>query len=41
CLPGIRMERAWAAALMLILIVLVLNLIGRRVAKVLAVKTQD
>jgi phosphate transport system permease protein len=35
------MERAWAAALMLILIVLVLNLIGRLVAKVFAVKTQD
>ncbi|MGO3359140.1 MAG: phosphate ABC transporter permease PstA [Bifidobacterium crudilactis] len=41
CLPGVRMERAWAAALMLILIVLVLNLIGRLVAKVFAVKTQD
>ncbi|MFT8988273.1 MAG: phosphate ABC transporter permease PstA [Bifidobacterium psychraerophilum] len=41
CLPGIRMERAWAAALVLILIVLVLNLVGRLVAKVFAVKTQD
>lgn len=29
CIPGIRMERAWAAALVLILIVLFLNLIGR------------
>lgn len=30
------MERAWAAALVLILIVLILNLIGRLVAKIFA-----
>ncbi|OTA26247.1 phosphate ABC transporter, permease protein PstA [Alloscardovia macacae] len=40
CVPGIRMERAWAAALVLILLVLVLNGIGRLVAKVFAVKTK-
>lgn len=34
------MERAWAAALVLILIVLILNLIGRLVAKVFAVKSE-
>ena len=34
------MERSWAAALALILIVLILNLIGRIVAKVFAVKTE-
>ena len=38
CLPGIRMERAWAAALVLIIIVLLLNIIGRIVAKVFAIK---
>lgn len=32
------MERAWSAALVLIVIVLVLNLIGRIVAKVFAPK---
>lgn len=37
CLPGIRMERAWAASLVLIILVLVLNLIGRLVAKIFAV----
>lgn len=40
CVTSIPMERAWAAALMLIVIVLVLNLIGRVVAKVFAVKTE-
>ncbi|KFJ05444.1 phosphate ABC transporter permease PstA [Bifidobacterium tsurumiense] len=40
CVTSIPMERAWAAALMLILIVLLLNLIGRIVAKVFAVKTE-
>ncbi|NEG55003.1 phosphate ABC transporter permease PstA [Bifidobacterium platyrrhinorum] len=40
CVPTIPMERAWAAALVLIIIVLVLNLIGRLVAKVFAVKTE-
>ena len=34
------MERSWAAALVLILIVLILNLIGRLVAKVFAVKSE-
>lgn len=33
CIPGIRMERAWAAALVLILIVLLLNLIGRFISR--------
>lgn len=41
CVPGIRMERAWAAALVLIIIVLLLNAIGRIVAKVFAVKTEQ
>lgn len=41
CVPGIRMERAWAAALVLIIIVLLLNAIGRVVAKVFAVKTEQ
>lgn len=40
CVTTIPMERAWAAALVLIVIVLVLNLIGRLVAKVFAVKTE-
>ena len=40
CVPTIPMERAWAAALVLIIIVLVLNLIGRLVAKIFAVKTE-
>ncbi|RSX52917.1 phosphate ABC transporter substrate-binding protein [Bifidobacterium goeldii] len=39
CVPDIPMERSWAAALVLILIVLILNLIGRWVAKVFAVKS--
>ncbi|WP_236632732.1 phosphate ABC transporter permease PstA [Bifidobacterium xylocopae] len=38
CVAGIRMERAWAAALALIIIVLILNLLGRLVARVFAVK---
>ena len=40
CVTTIPMERAWAAALVLIIVVLVLNLIGRIVAKVFAVKTE-
>ena len=40
CVTTIPMERAWAAALVLILLVLVLNLIGRLVAKIFAVKTE-
>ena len=40
CVPGIRMERAWAAALVLIVVVLILNAIGRLVARVFAVKTK-
>ncbi|MBT1169872.1 phosphate ABC transporter permease PstA [Bifidobacterium sp. SO4] len=40
CVTTIPMERAWAAALVLIIVVLVLNLIGRLVAKVFAVKTE-
>lgn len=40
CVTTIPMERAWAAALVLIGIVLLLNLIGRIVAKVFAVKTE-
>ena len=38
CVPGIRMERTWAAALTLIIIVLVLNLIGRLISRYLAAK---
>ena len=40
CVTTIPMERSWAAALVLILIVLILNLIGRLVAKVFAVKSE-
>ncbi|MBW3080996.1 phosphate ABC transporter permease PstA [Bifidobacterium saguinibicoloris] len=40
CVPTIPMERSWAAALVLIIIVLLLNLIGRWVAKVFAVKSE-
>ncbi|WP_300766055.1 phosphate ABC transporter permease PstA [uncultured Bifidobacterium sp.] len=40
CVTSIPVERAWAAALALIIIVLLLNLIGRLVAKVFAVPTQ-
>ena len=39
CVSTIPMERAWAAALVLIVIVLALNIIGRVVAKVFAVKS--
>ena len=34
------MVKSWAAALVLILIVLILNLIGRLVAKIFAVKSE-
>ena len=40
CVTTIPMERAWAAALVLIVLVLILNHIGRLVAKVFAVKTE-
>lgn len=40
CVTTIPMERSWAAALVLIIIVLLLNLIGRLVAKIFAVKTE-
>lgn len=40
CVTTIPMERAWAAALALIIIVLLLNLVGRIVAKVFAVQTE-
>ena len=40
CVTSIPMERAWAAALVLIIIVLLLNLIGRLVARFFAVKTE-
>lgn len=38
CLTDIRMQRAWAAALALILIVLLLNLFGRLVSRVFSVR---
>ncbi|NEG78871.1 phosphate ABC transporter permease PstA [Bifidobacterium avesanii] len=41
CVPTIPTERAWAAALVLIVIVLLLNLLGRLVAKIFAVKTEQ
>ena len=40
CVPTIPMERAWSAALVLIGVVLILNLIGRIVAKVFAVDAE-
>ncbi len=40
CVTTIPMERAWSAALVLIVIVLVLNLIGRLVAKICSVSTE-
>lgn len=40
CVTSIPMERAWSAALTLIVIVLLLNLLGRLVAKVFAVQTE-
>ncbi len=41
CVTSIPTERAWAAALVLIIIVLILNLLGRLVAKIFAVKTEQ
>ncbi len=40
CVTTIPMERAWSAAFVLIVIVLVLNLIGRLVAKICSVSTE-
>ena len=40
CITTIPMERAWAAALVLIILVLVLNLIGRIVSKLFSVKVE-
>lgn len=40
CVATIPVERAWAAALTLIIIVLLLNLIGRLVAKIFSVPTE-
>ncbi len=40
CVTTIPMERAWSAALVLIVIVLVLNLIGRIVAKICSASTE-
>ncbi|KFI68285.1 phosphate ABC transporter permease PstA [Bifidobacterium magnum] len=40
CVAAIPMQRAWSAALMLIVIVLILNLIGRIVAKIFSVETK-
>lgn len=37
CLADVHMQRAWAAALVLILIVLLLNLLGRLVSRIFAV----
>ena len=39
CVPEITEHRAWAAALVLILIVMALNLIARLIAKYLSPKT--
>lgn len=39
CVTTIPMERAWSAALMLIVIVLILNIIGRVVARVFSVQS--
>ncbi|MBT1178422.1 phosphate ABC transporter permease PstA [Bifidobacterium vespertilionis] len=41
CITTIPTERAWAAALVLIIIVLLLNLLGRLIAKIFAVKTEQ
>ncbi|KAB5606243.1 phosphate ABC transporter permease PstA [Bifidobacterium jacchi] len=41
CVPEIAYQRSWSAALVLIIIVLVLNLIGRLVEKLFAVKTEQ
>ncbi|MCH4209048.1 phosphate ABC transporter permease PstA [Bifidobacterium sp.] len=40
CVTSIPVERAWAAALTLILVVLVLNLLGRLIARIFAVQTE-
>ncbi|MFU0570116.1 phosphate ABC transporter permease PstA [Gardnerella vaginalis] len=40
CVTSIPMERAWAAALTLIIVVLLLNIIGRVVARVFSVKAK-
>lgn len=40
CVSSIPMERAWAAALALIIVVMLLNFIGRMIAKIFAVQTQ-
>lgn len=40
CVASIPMERAWSAALVLIIIVLILNILGRLAARALAVKTK-
>ncbi|MEE8667059.1 MAG: phosphate ABC transporter permease PstA [Bifidobacterium mongoliense] len=40
CITSIPMQRSWAAALTLIILVLILNLVGRLVARVFAVKTE-
>ncbi len=40
CVTTIPMERAWAAALTLIVVVLLLNIIGRVVARIFAVKSK-
>lgn len=40
CVTSIPMERAWAAALTLIVVVLLLNIIGRVVSRVFAVKAR-
>ena len=38
CLTDIRMQRAWAAALVLIIIVLLLNLLGRLISRIFSVQ---
>lgn len=40
CVPTIPMERAWSAALVLIVLVLLLNIIGRIVARIFSVKAK-
>jgi len=39
CLPTINLDRAWAAALVLIIIVMALNLIARLITRYFAPKT--
>ncbi|AKV56228.1 phosphate ABC transporter substrate-binding protein [Bifidobacterium actinocoloniiforme DSM 22766] len=41
CVAGIRMERAWSAALALIVVVLLLNLLGRLVSRVFSAKASE